>query len=121
MATILVTDDTAFLRNVTCDFLHNAGYETIQALNGQDCLDKLEEHSPDCIFLDLIMPGMSGFEVLEHLKEKSEVPPIIILSSIMQKNTREQCFALGAFDFLKKPPVEKEVLAALEKALGNKG
>jgi len=117
MAKILVTDDSAFLRKRTCNILSSTGHEIIQAKDGQECVEKLSSEKPDVLFLDLVMPVMNGFEVLEYMQGNGVDVPTIVLTADIQESVSERCMDLGAVAYLNKPPKTDEVLAALECVL----
>jgi len=120
MAKILVTDDSAFLRKRTCNILTVTGHDIIQAKDGQACVEKLAKEKPDVLFLDLVMPCMNGFEVLEYMQLHDINVPTIVLTADIQAGVSERCMRLGAVAYLNKPPRSDEVLAALELALVGK-
>jgi DNA-binding response OmpR family regulator len=84
--------------------LEKEGYEVYQAIDGEKGEEKIKEVKPDIVLLDLILPGIDGFEVLERTKKDPEVAeiPIIILSNLGQKSEVERGLNLGAVDFLIK-------------------
>ncbi|MFM1650834.1 chemotaxis response regulator protein-glutamate methylesterase [Brevibacillus sp. B_LB10_24] len=103
---VLVVDDSAFMRKVITDILGNdPGIEVVgQARNGRECLQKVKEHSPDVVTLDIEMPVMNGLETLEKLMSLSPLP-VIMLSSLTTEGATAtvQALELGAFDFVAKP------------------
>jgi len=117
MARILVTDDSTFLRRRTCSILKEAGHDILEANNGNTCLEAVAEHAPDALFLDLVMPEMDGFGVLQALKDANYHIPVIVLTADIQESVKTECLELGAVGFLNKPPKTDEVLAALTIAL----
>jgi DNA-binding response OmpR family regulator len=84
--------------------LEKEGYEVYQAIDGEKGEEKIKEVKPDIVLLDLILPGIDGFEVLERVKKDPEVAeiPVIILSNLGQKSEVERGLNLGAVDFLIK-------------------
>lgn len=120
MARILIIDDSEFSRQRTVEILKGNGFDVLEAAGGREGLQKAEGNKPDCIILDLLMPEMNGYEVLNELKEKGITIPIVVLSADIQDTTQQECFKLGAVDFVKKPPKEEEVLKAVQEALGSK-
>ena len=102
MSLILIVDDSAYSRKKARLALKNEGYELIEAKNGRDGLDKLGEHKPDCILLDLLMPDMDGFEMLEDLQSQSSSIPVLVVSADIQETTMNRVFDLGARDMLNK-------------------
>ena len=117
MARILVTDDSNFLRRRTCAILKEAGYDILEADNGNACLEAITEHSPDALLLDLVMPEMDGFEVLQALQDAAYDLPVIVLTADIQDTVKTECMKLGAAGFINKPPKTDEVLATLAMAL----
>jgi len=121
MARVLVVDDSMYQRIKIRKFLEAAGYEVIEGKDGEEGLAMAESSSPDCLLLDLLMPNVDGMQVLHGLREKKISLPVIIHTSDIQEQTRDECLAYGAVAFLNKPSKEQEVLAALEKTLGTHG
>ena len=110
---ILVIDDSAFTRQMVAKILTAQDDEVLEAMNGQDGIEKAEQYRPDCIVLDLLMPEMDGFGVLRALKEKDLTIPTIVLSADIQETTQAECLKLGAVAFLEKPLKEGELLEAV--------
>lgn len=104
MTKILVVEDDKFLREMISRKLEKEGYEVYQAIDGEKGEEKIKEVKPDIVLLDLILPGIDGFEVLERVKKDPEVAeiPVIILSNLGQKSEVERGLNLGAVDFLIK-------------------
>ena len=101
---ILVVEDDRFLRELITKKLANEGYDTIQAVDGEQGLLKTKEEKPDIILLDLILPGIDGFQVLAQKKEDPVIAgiPVIVLSNLGQKEDVEKGLGLGATDYLIK-------------------
>ena len=101
---ILIVEDDKFLRELISKKLKDEGYQLAQAIDGEEGVVKAKEVSPDLILLDLILPGIDGFEVLSRIKNDSIVSsvPVIILSNLGQKEEIEKGIKLGAIDFLIK-------------------
>lgn len=104
MKKILVVEDDKFLRELIVQKLNREGYEVSEAVDGEDGVKKIKEVKPDLVLLDLILPGIDGFEVLSKTKENSDLVsiPIIILSNLGQKDEVERGLKLGAADYLIK-------------------
>lgn len=125
---LLVTDDNIDLLEVLKARLESHNYIVITASNGQESLAKAASEMPDVILLDIMMPGMNGFEVCKQLKEneKTKNIPVVILSAlgvafeITRDETLEKARELGVAGFVTKPYVVGDLLSALEKALGKK-
>ncbi len=104
MAKILIVEDDKFLRELIAKKLIKEGYEVEEAIDGEDGVRKAKKIMPDLILLDLILPGIDGFEVLQRIKEdqKTALIPVVILSNLGQKDEIEKGLNLGAVDFLIK-------------------
>jgi len=103
--TILVVDDTEQARRLLETMLKAEGYTPLLAANGEDALKLAQEKHPDLILLDLMMPGMNGFEVAEMLKTNQETKaiPIIVVSALEDRASRIRGLEAGAEEFLTKP------------------
>jgi DNA-binding response OmpR family regulator len=101
---ILIVEDDRFLRELIARKLRNEGYEVIEAVDGEEGLKRAKEEKPDLILLDLILPGIDGFEVLAKIKEDPNLisNPVIILSNLGQREEVEKGLKLGAIDYLIK-------------------
>lgn len=101
---ILVVEDDKFLRELMSQKLTKEGFHIIQAVDGEEGLKKIKEEKPALVLLDLILPGIDGFEVLTRVKEDPEISktPIIILSNLGQREDVEKGVKLGATDYLIK-------------------
>lgn len=116
-AKILIIDDSKFMRIQLAGILAEAGYELIEAADGASGIDLANRTKPDCIILDLLLPDMTGQDVLKILRMKRLAAPIIVHTADIQATTREACLELGAMVFLNKPPRRDELLRAVETAL----
>ncbi len=101
---ILIIEDDKFLRDLINQKLLKEGFDIAQAVDGEDGIKKIKEENPDLILLDLILPGIDGFEVLTQMKADPSLAsiPVIILSNLGQKEDIEKGLKLGANDFLIK-------------------
>lgn len=101
---VLLVEDDGFLASIYAQKLELEGFEVSLATNGEDGLRLAAKVSPDIILLDLIMPKLDGFQVLEQLKKDSETKaiPVLILSNLGQKEDVERCIALGAAGYMIK-------------------
>jgi adenylate cyclase len=120
-AKVLVVDDTELNRDLLSRRLQRQGHKVIEAVNGQDALAKMGEHDFDLILLDIMMPVMDGYQVLEQVKKDDDFRhiPIIVVSAITEIESVIRCIKLGAEDFLSKPfnavLLKARVNACLEK------
>lgn len=120
MGLILIVDDSALARRAGKMVAEKLGHETVEAANGREGLELALERQPDCILLDLLMPELDGFGVLEQLREKETNIPVIVSTADIQDSTRDRCEQLGAFAILNKPPNADKLHEALQKALENR-
>ncbi len=111
---ILTIDDESVIRKSFKDYLEDANYRVIEAENGARGIEVCLAETPDLILLDLSMPEMDGFEVLEYLKEKRPETPIIVVSGIGVVSDAVKALRMGAWDYLLKP---LEDLSMLEHAV----
>ncbi|MFA5843601.1 MAG: response regulator [Coriobacteriia bacterium] len=103
-ATILVVEDTELLRRIYHDALSQRGYTVITAADGLECLNTVRSTVVDLVLLDLVMPRMSGLEVLEAMRNdpRTRDIPVIILSNLGQESDMRRGLDLGAVDYLIK-------------------
>jgi len=101
---ILIVEDDRFLRELIVQKLSKEKYNVFEAVDGEEGIKKIKEEKPDLVLLDLILPGIDGFEVLSQAKEEPEVSkiPVIILSNLGQREDIERGLKLGAADYLIK-------------------
>lgn len=101
---ILIIEDDKFLRELIVKKLTKENYDVSEAMDGEEGVKKAKEEKPDLILLDLILPGIDGFEVLARIKEDPALTPapVIILSNLGQKEDVERGLELGAVDYLIK-------------------
>jgi CheY-like chemotaxis protein len=117
MPRILVTDDSQLTRRILKAILVADGHEVLEAPSGSTALEMITTENPDCVFLDLLMPDMDGFEVLNILTKRGIRVPVVVLTADIQKTVREKCMKMGAVYFLNKPPKEEELRVAIQTAL----
>ncbi len=100
---ILIVEDDEYLRSLTAKRLEADGYAVLVAGDGEAAIKQAEE-APGMILLDLLLPGMSGFEVLEKLRalDATKTTPVVVFSNLGQKEDIEKAKGLGANDFLIK-------------------
>jgi DNA-binding response OmpR family regulator len=101
---ILIIEDDKFLRELIGQKLLKEGYDIVEAVDGEKGIKSIKEEKPDLVLLDLILPGMDGFEVLTKVKEDAGIAqiPVIILSNLGQKDDIEKGLKMGAVDYLIK-------------------
>lgn len=113
---LVVEDDIAISRGI----IHNLeyeGYEVRSATHGSAALPMVAEFQPDLIILDIMLPGMSGFEILRQLREQGNDVHVIILSAKTTENDKVEGLTIGADDYVSKPFALREFLARVSSAM----
>jgi len=119
--TILIVEDDKFLRELIVRKLVQEDFKVSEAVDGEEGIKKIKEEKPDLVLLDLILPGIDGFEVLAKMKEASSLSsiPVIILSNLGQKDDVEKGLKMGAIDYLIKAHFTPgEIIEKVKAALG---
>jgi light-regulated signal transduction histidine kinase (bacteriophytochrome)/ActR/RegA family two-component response regulator len=117
--TILVVDDTLTNLEVLFGFLDDAGFKVLFAEDGESAVEKARYARPNLILLDILMPGIDGFETCRRLQEEEATRsiPVIFLTALTDTTDKVKGFSLGAVDFITKPLQYEEVLARVETHL----
>jgi len=104
MKKILIIEDDSFLSEMYSTKLIQEGFETEIAVDGEQGIDKIKNIKPDLVLLDIVLPKMDGFEILESVKKDPEFKniPIILLTNLGQKNEIEKGLSLGADEYIIK-------------------
>lgn len=103
-AKIIICDDSIIARKQLRELISSMGIiNIIEALNGQEAVDLYKEHSPDLVFLDIVMPVKDGLTALSEIMETDEKADIVIVSSVGTQAQLRQAIQLGAKDFIQKP------------------
>jgi DNA-binding response OmpR family regulator len=113
---ILVVDDDPSIRKFVKVNLEARDYAVLQAADGDEAIRVAEKDRPDLVILDIVMPGIDGFEVCRRIRKWTGVP-IIMLSAREGENDKEKCEACGANDYLTKPFILRELLALVKTML----
>jgi two-component system KDP operon response regulator KdpE len=113
---VLIVDDEARMRNFMRMNLELEGCRVIAAASGREALDKVREEMPDVVLLDIMMPGMDGFEALKRMREFSQVP-VLILTAKDQEDDRIHGLELGADDYIGKPFSHRELVSRIRAVL----
>src|SRR5881227_2973041 len=115
--TILVVDDDMELSDGLRSVLERQGYRVFQARDGQIGKQMIYQHHPDLVILDMMMPRMGGYPVLEHFKGKQDAPPIIMITA--NEGSRHKAYAeyLGVVDYIRKPFAMERLLESVNKGL----
>ena len=119
-ARVLIIDDNPVMLK-TVGAMLGTEYDILIAKGGEKGLQSAEKYIPDLILLDIIMPGLTGFEVIEILKKEDTTKniPVIFLSGDDAQESREKGYSLGAVDYIEKPFVAEDVFSSVKKHLQN--
>ena len=122
MKTVLIEDDNIKNLDLFKDFVESWGYETVTAQQGKDAISLAERYLPDIILLDVMLPGMSGYEVCRELKEntKTQHIPVVMITVLNDIADRIHGYKIGADQFLVKPVDYNELHAILDSLFGKK-
>lgn len=115
--TILIVDDDRELVEGLRAVLERQGYRVMQAHDGHQGKQQIYNQRPDLVILDMMMPRMGGYPVLEHFRGKTDAPPIIMITA--NEGSRHKAYAeyLGVIDYLRKPFAMERLLETVSKAL----
>lgn len=114
---ILIVEDDNDINRMLKELLEGQGYETTQAFSGTEAVLYMERRMPDGVILDLMLPGMSGEELLRHIKTNSPDTAVVVASAKEEVQTRIELLKAGADDYIVKPFDTQELLARLEAVL----
>jgi DNA-binding response OmpR family regulator len=115
--TVLVVDDDRELSDGIRAVLERRGYRVLQAVNGLQAREMVYRERPDLVILDMMMPRMGGFPVLEHFHGKPDAPPIIMMTA--NEGSRHKVWAewLGVVDYIRKPFAMEQLLESIDRRL----
>lgn len=118
--TILIVDDDLELSDGLRAILERQGHRVIQARDGHQGKQAVYNQRPDLVILDMMMPRMGGYPVLEHFKDKTDAPPIIMITA--NEGSRHKAYAeyLGVIDYIRKPFAMERLLDAVDRGLKGK-
>lgn len=116
IARVLVVDDEPMVREVVCAYLDREGYATVEAEDGVTALDLVVSDEPDLVVLDVMLPKLDGYSVLERLRGESDVP-VILLTARAEEVDRVLGLELGADDYIVKPFSPRELVARIRSVL----
>lgn len=116
--TVLIVDDTETNIDILLDILGEE-YDVAVAMDGESALEAVEEDLPDLILLDIMMPGIDGFEVCKRLKGNTETAniPIVFVSALTEAKEKRKGLDLGAVDFITKPFDSSEIQTKVKQHL----
>ena len=116
--TVLVVDDSMYMRTLIKDALLEAGYDVVgEAANGESAIDQAMELNPDLITLDNILPDMIGTDILRVVKgEESLKAKVIMISAVGQESVIQEGMSIGAEDYIVKPFTAEQLIESVKKA-----
>ena len=116
MKRLLVVDDALFMRKMICGVAAEAGWEVVaEATNGAESVVLYQEHKPDLVTMDLVMPVMGGLEALRQIRAIDPDAKVVVVTALDQKQVLMDAISGGAVDFVVKPFERGRVLALLAK------
>ena len=119
---ILIVEDDADISGLLVKIMEGAGYQVRQAFSGTEALFCMERELPDCVLLDLMLPGITGEEVLEQIRqEQKKEMPVLILSAKVSVQDKVKLLRLGADDYITKPFNILEVKARIKAIMRRTG
>ena len=118
MATVMVVDDEERIRGLLARSLSSEGHSVVTAATANAALDRLQGGGVDLVLLDLVMPGPSGLAMLKTMRERTDMPPVIVLSGVTDVGARVQALDNGAVDVVAKPFSLTELLARVRRNVG---
>jgi two-component system response regulator ResD len=116
MSTVLVVDDEPSVREVVVRYLRQEGYDTLEAGDGNAARELLETQIPSLIILDLMLPGMDGLTLCRWIRERSELP-VIMITALGEETDRLTGLEVGADDYMTKPFSPRELVARVKAVL----
>jgi twitching motility two-component system response regulator PilH len=121
MALVLVVDDSPTEQHIFCKALERHGYDTVVASDGEEAIETALQMRPDVIVMDVVMPGMNGFQATRRLSKNSATAniPVVIVSAKGQETDRIWGLRQGATHYLVKPVESGELAAAVEAAMAD--
>ena len=122
MKYIIIVEDDKLLGREIKTALEEHNYEVLWCTTGEEALEQADKRKPDLVYLDIVLPGIHGYQVLETLKnsEKTKQTPIVMLSNLGQIEEVEKALSLGASDYIVKATIDLDKLVEMtkEKYLG---
>jgi DNA-binding response OmpR family regulator len=114
---ILLVEDDPLTIEALAELLRLEGFEVVEAKDGQSALSMLSQDKPDLVCLDIMMPGMNGFDVCRRIREMDARLPVLFISAKSEETDVVIGLELGADDFIRKPFTTGELMARIKAAL----
>lgn len=115
MGKILVVDDAAFMRMRSTRLLEEAGYQVVEAENGEEAVAKYQAEQPDLVLMDITMPIMDGIQATTAIKQKDPNAKIVMVSALGQQSMVMAAVKAGARDFIVKPFQPERVMEVVRR------
>ena len=112
--TVLIVEDEQSIVDILSFILTKEGYDTLEALDGPTGLQLALEQNPDLVLLDLMLPGMSGFDVCQRIRQAGSLVPIVMLTAREEEDDKVRGLELGADDYITKPFKNRELMARVK-------
>ena len=120
MATILIVDDSAFMRGSLKYIIESAGHSVAgMAKDGKEALMLCRKLKPDIVTLDILMSGMDGISALEAIKKESSGTKVIMVSALGQEEKQKEAYKLGALGYIRKPFKQTEIVDEIKRVLAS--
>ncbi|WP_332650109.1 response regulator transcription factor [Lysinibacillus sp. 54212] len=116
MQSILIIEDEYAISQVLKAYLTKAQYSVIQCFTGHEAIAQFQQHQPDLVLLDVMLPGKNGWAILKEIREQSQCP-VIMLTALGEIQYRLEGFQEGADDYIAKPFIGEEVVARVKAVL----
>ncbi len=117
MTRILITDDEAKIRSLIAKYAAHEGFETEEACNGMEAVEKCEKNTYDLVIMDIMMPELDGFSAVKEIKKTQSDMPFIMLSALGEEYDKIHGFDLGVDDYVVKPFSTKELMMRIQAIL----
>ena len=117
MSKIMIVDDDPNVRELVSVLLQNHGFETCEAIDGRDAMQKITNDNPDLVIIDIMMPNMDGFELCHNLRRYYENMPVLMLTAKGELASKVKGFGLGADDYLTRPFEGDELILRIQALL----
>lgn len=116
---VLIADDALFMRNLLKDILVRTGFQVVaEATNGKEAVELYQQHRPDLVTMDIVMPLQSGIEALEEIMSSDPDAQIVMCSALGQESLVLEAVQAGAKDFIVKPFKEERVVEVVRRVTG---
>ena len=117
---ILIVDDNEVILEMQVAVLQSAGHQVMTANNGDSALAIIKEHSPKLILMDITMPGLTGYQVLDEVRQMyGDEIPVVLVSALPEDEERDTALAHGATDYISKPFEIPTIISCASKYLQN--